>query len=124
MGIAAALLASLLSLCALAQAPASAPRPPELVATALQNELAALDSPLRFRYLDTRHRGTRSRTYEVLETDTGSIEWMVAENGRALTANAQRSERAWLERLRSEPRIQEERARNQQKNLERERRLV
>lgn len=71
----------------------------ELVKVAIQNQLRNDQGSARFRYYERRTDQKSSQTYELIESDAGTVEWMVAQNDAPLT-NAQRlRESAWLDRV-------------------------
>ena len=104
--------------------PAPPPPLPPLVAQTLANELQALDSPARFLYRERRLDDGHARTYAIVETDAGALEWLVAFDDKPLDAKARAQENAWLARLRSDRDAQKRRKEQQEEILERERKVA
>jgi hypothetical protein len=118
------LLAVCLLLSTLPRAQTPAPALPPLVAHTLQNELNALGGPSRFLYHERRAQGAHARTYAIVETDAGALEWLIAYDDRPLDPQALAQEHAWLARLRSQPDIQRKRKEQDDEVLARERKLA
>jgi hypothetical protein len=115
------LIFGLLQILAVAQAPErrKIPDPYALVKAAIEHQLRNDQNLARFRYCQ-RRAGKGPQTYELIESDAGTVEWLVAKNDRSLTDAELRKESAWLERLRGNPEImrkaqQERRAEEQRR---------
>lgn len=118
------MLAVCLLLSAMPRAQQSPPPLPPLVATTLQNELRALDEGTRMQYRERRVSDGHSRTYAIVETDAGALEWLVAYDDKPLDERARAQERAWLARLRRDPEVARKRKEQEQALLERERKVA
>ncbi len=118
----------LLAVCLLLSAMPRAQQPPAplplLVATTLQNELRALDVNARMQYHERRVSETHARTYAIVETDAGALEWLVAYDDKPLDAKASAQEHAWLVRLRKDPGVQKKRKEQEDALREREKKLA
>jgi hypothetical protein len=71
----------------------------ELVKVAMKNQLRNDQDTAHFRYYERRTGQKGSRTYELIESDAGTVEWLVAQNDRPLTEPQRRRESAWLARV-------------------------
>jgi len=77
----------------------NSPAARELVKVAMQNQLRNDQDSARFRYYERRTDQRGSRTYELIESDAGTVEWLVAQNDRPLTEAQRLRESAWLDQL-------------------------
>jgi hypothetical protein len=108
-----------------AQFPTTFSSPPDLVAAVCSNELAASTKAARFHYFERRRTGeNHTATYEIIETDAGSLEWRVAVDDKPLDPYQRRAEQEWLASLLSNPDRQEDRKREEEREAERRRKLI
>ena len=64
---------------------------------------------VRFRCHERRNRAGL-RTYDVVESDAGNLQWLVAKNSEPLIDDEMRGEWRWLDRVLTEPTCDRERS--------------
>lgn len=84
----------------------------ELVDRAMQAQVAAQHDTSRFEYLQNQLDKRVTRTYRIVESDAGDVEWMIAVNDRDLSPKQREKEEQWLEKLLADPTIQKDREKN------------
>jgi hypothetical protein len=101
-----------------------ADRIPDLVRTAVDNQLKNDANTARFRYLERRLGKQGSRTYERIESDAGTLEWLVAKDDRLLNDTDRRTELRWLHRLQENPGIMRKARDDERKEAQRRKKLI
>jgi hypothetical protein len=94
------------------------------VRVAANNQLRNDRNPARFRYYERRTDRKGSRTYELVESDAGTVEWLVAQNDRPLTDAQRRRESAWLDRVVANPDIMRKAQQEDRQETERREKII
>lgn len=81
----------------------------ELIDRAMQAQVAAQNDTSRFEYLRKQSDKRNTRTYRIVESDAGDVQWMIAVNDQDLAPKQREKEEQWLEKLLVDPTIQKDR---------------
>lgn len=96
----------------------------ELVDRAMQAQVAAQHDTSRFEYLQKQLDKRDTRTYRIVESDAGDVEWMIAVNDQDLAPKQREKEEQLLEKLLADPTIQRDRQKDDAAENDRRQKII
>jgi hypothetical protein len=96
----------------------------ELVNRAMRAQVAAQDDKSKFEYLLSELEKGDTRTYRVIESDTGDVQRLIAINDQELTPQQRAYEDQWSEKLLADPSIQKNRQKEDAEEAARRQKII
>ena len=84
-------------------------RAQQLVDQAMRSQVAAQSDTSRFEYRQSQLEKRETKTFRIVESDSGDVQRMVAGDGEELTPQQREHEQKWLDKVLADPSIQKRR---------------